>query len=138
MVDIQGFAASRFSAVRDAFAGNFEQGLENGARFTLVQAGEVVVVSAGHPPPVIRRATGEVQVADLSVDPPVGAPGESVAVGPGGNVFVANGQVFVYAPDGKPLGQIDVPERPIQLIFGGADHRTLFILTHHALYAVTV
>jgi hypothetical protein len=64
--------------------------------------------------------------------------GESVAVGPGGNVFVANGQVFVYAPDGKPLGQIDVPERPIQLIFGGADHRTLFILTHHALYAVTV
>ena len=64
--------------------------------------------------------------------------GESVAVGPGGNVFVANGQVFVYAPDGKPLGQIDVPERPLQLIFGGADHRTLFILTHHALYAVTV
>jgi len=64
--------------------------------------------------------------------------GESVAVGPRGNVFVANGQVFTYAPDGKLLGQIDVPERPIQLIFGGADHRTLFILTHHALYAVTV
>ena len=64
--------------------------------------------------------------------------GESVAVGPGGNVFVANGQVFVYAPDGAPLGRIDVPDRPLQLIFGGADHRTLFILTHHALYAVTV
>ncbi|WP_439649536.1 glycosyl hydrolase family 28-related protein [Hephaestia mangrovi] len=64
--------------------------------------------------------------------------GESVAVGPDGHVFVANGQVFAYAPDGTPLGQIDVPERPLQLIFGGADHRTLFILTHHALYAVTV
>ncbi|HVI97557.1 MAG TPA: glycosyl hydrolase family 28-related protein, partial [Sphingomonas sp.] len=64
--------------------------------------------------------------------------GESVAVGPNGNVFVANGQVFVYAPDGKPLGRIDAPDRPLQLIFGGADHRTLFILTHHALYAVTV
>ncbi|MGN6270970.1 MAG: glycosyl hydrolase family 28-related protein [Sphingomonas sp.] len=64
--------------------------------------------------------------------------GESVAVGPGGNVFVANGQVFVYASDGKPLGRIDVPDRPLQLIFGGSDHRTLFILTHHALYAVTV
>jgi hypothetical protein len=64
--------------------------------------------------------------------------GESVAVGPDGNVFVANGQVFAYAPNGKPLGRIDVPERPLQLIFGGADHRTLFILTHHALYAVTV
>ncbi|MGN6374008.1 MAG: glycosyl hydrolase family 28-related protein [Sphingomonas sp.] len=64
--------------------------------------------------------------------------GESVAVGADGRVFVANGQVFAYAPDGTPLGQIDVPERPLQLIVGGADHRTLFILTHHALYAVTV
>jgi sugar lactone lactonase YvrE len=43
--------------------------------------------------------------------------------------------VFVYAPDGKPLGQIDVPDRPLQLIVGGSDRRTLFILTHHALYA---
>jgi hypothetical protein len=64
--------------------------------------------------------------------------GESVAVDKQGNVFVANGQVFVYAPDGTALGQIEIPERPLQLIFGGADHRTLFILTHHSLYAVKV
>jgi hypothetical protein len=64
--------------------------------------------------------------------------GESVAVDAQGNVFVANGQVFVYAPDGTALGQIDVPERPLQILFGGADHRTLFILTHHSLYAVRV
>jgi sugar lactone lactonase YvrE len=43
--------------------------------------------------------------------------------------------VFVYAADGKPLGQIEVPERPLQVLFGGPDRRTLFILTHHALYA---
>jgi hypothetical protein len=61
--------------------------------------------------------------------------GESAALDHGGNVYVANGQVFVYAPDGKEIGRIDVPERPLQLIFGGADGRTLFILTHHALYA---
>jgi sugar lactone lactonase YvrE len=42
--------------------------------------------------------------------------------------------VFVYGPDGKERGRIDVPERPLQLIFGGADKRTLFILTHHSLY----
>ena len=36
----------------------------------------------------------------------------------------------------KQIGRIDVPERPLQLLFGGADGRTLFILTHHALYAV--
>ncbi len=61
--------------------------------------------------------------------------GESAAVDEKGNVYVANGQVFVYAPDGKEIGRIDVPERPLQLIFGGDDGRTLFILTHHALYA---
>jgi hypothetical protein len=61
--------------------------------------------------------------------------GESVAVDGAGRVYVANGQVFVYAPDGKPLGRIDVPDRPLQILFGGPDRRTLFILTHHALYA---
>jgi sugar lactone lactonase YvrE len=62
--------------------------------------------------------------------------GESVAVDGSGRVLVANGQVFVYAPDGRELGRIHVPERPTQLIFGGAGGRTLFILTHHNLYAM--
>lgn len=61
--------------------------------------------------------------------------GESAAVDRNGNVYVANGQVFVYGADGREIGRIDVPERPLQLIFGGADGRTLFILTHHSLYA---
>ncbi len=64
--------------------------------------------------------------------------GESVAVDGRGNVYVANGQIFVYNSAGKLIGQIDVPERPIDIIFGGADRRTLFILAHHALYAVAV
>jgi len=29
-----------------------------------------------------------------------------------------------------------VPERPIQLVFGGADHKTLFICARTSLYAV--
>jgi hypothetical protein len=61
--------------------------------------------------------------------------GESAAVDQHGNVYVANGQVFVYSPEGKEIGRIDVAERPLQLIFGGADGHTLFILTHHSLYA---
>ena len=64
--------------------------------------------------------------------------GESVAVDGQGRVFVANGQIFQYAPDGQLVGQIDVPERPLQLIFGGEGGRTLFVLTHHSLYAVTL
>jgi hypothetical protein len=61
--------------------------------------------------------------------------GESVAEGPDGRVYVANGQVFVYDANGREQGRIDVPERPLQLLFGGSDGRTLFILTHHALYS---
>jgi sugar lactone lactonase YvrE len=64
--------------------------------------------------------------------------GESVAVDGKGNVYVANGQIFVYDSAGKEIGEIDVPERPIDLAFGGADHRTLFILAHHALFAATI
>jgi hypothetical protein len=64
--------------------------------------------------------------------------GESVAVDGNGNVYVANGQIFVYDPAGKQIAELDVPERPIDILFGGADRRTLFILAHHALFAVTV
>jgi hypothetical protein len=62
--------------------------------------------------------------------------GESVAVDGKGNVYVANGQIFVYDRAGKQIGRIDVPERPIDIVFGGAGGRTLFILAHHALFAV--
>ena len=64
--------------------------------------------------------------------------GESVARAPDGTLYVANGQVFVYDPSGKPIGRIDVPDRPLQLILGGSTGRTLFILTHHALYSVRI
>jgi hypothetical protein len=64
--------------------------------------------------------------------------GESVAVDSKGRLFVANGQIYVYDAAGKALGRIDTPERPLQLIFGGVDNQTLFILTHHSLYSLDV
>ena len=63
--------------------------------------------------------------------------GESVTTDADGNVYIAAGQIFVYAPDGHFLKQIDVPERPIDLIFGGKDHNTLYILARTSLYAMT-
>ena len=62
--------------------------------------------------------------------------GESVVQDERGRVYVAAGQILVYGPEGKLAGRIDVPERPIDLVFGGEDHRTLYILTHQSLYAV--
>jgi sugar lactone lactonase YvrE len=61
-----------------------------------------------------------------------------VAVDGKGNVYVANGQIFVYNPEAQLIGEIDVPERPIDIVFGGARRRTLFILAHHELFAATL
>jgi hypothetical protein len=64
--------------------------------------------------------------------------GESVVADATGRVYVANGQIFVYGANGDQVGRIDVPERPLQLLFGGANRQTLFILTHHSLYSVNM
>src|SRR3569833_2981998 len=56
--------------------------------------------------------------------------GESVATDAKGRVYLANGQVFVYGANGGQLGVIDVPDRPLQLLLGGANRQTLLILTH--------
>ena len=61
--------------------------------------------------------------------------GESLAQDVDGNVYLAAGQIYAYTPAGKPLGTIDVPERPHDILFGGPDHRTLYLLTDHSLYA---
>jgi len=51
-------------------------------------------------------------------------------------VYIAAGQIHVYSPAGKLVDTIEVPERPLQLVFGGADRRTLFIPARTSLYAV--
>lgn len=62
--------------------------------------------------------------------------GESVTTDSRGNVYIAAGQIYVYDPAGKLIDTIKVPERPIQLVFGGVDRRTLFIAARTSLYSV--
>jgi hypothetical protein len=62
--------------------------------------------------------------------------GEYVTVDEKGNVYIAAGQVFVYDPSGHRFDTIEIPERPSQLLFGGSDGHTLFILARSSLYAV--
>ncbi len=60
--------------------------------------------------------------------------GEGVAAAPNGNVYIAAGTLFEYKPDGTLVREITVPERPTDLIFGGHDGRSLYILARTGLY----
>jgi gluconolactonase len=48
----------------------------------------------------------------------------------------APGGVWVYAPDGRHLGKIAVPELVANLAWGGDDWRTLFMCATHSVYSV--
>lgn len=50
-----------------------------------------------------------------------------------GNVYIADGQVYVYSPAGTLIATIKTPERPTGLCFG-PDPRTLFITGHNSLF----
>jgi CubicO group peptidase (beta-lactamase class C family) len=66
MVDISGFAAPKYARVKDAFAANFAEDLERGARFTLVEAGEVVVdLWAGYADRALSRPFDETTVTPI-------------------------------------------------------------------------
>ena len=49
-----------------------------------------------------------------------------------GNVYIADGQVYMYDSTGKQIGLIKVPERPTSLTFGAG--RRLFITSHNSLF----
>ena len=99
--------------------------------FTITKPGARVYVSAAGEARTYTATVGpNGALHDLKVFAERG--GESVATDGSGRVYLANGQVFVYSPEGREVGFIDVPERPLQLLVSG---NTLFILTHHTLYA---
>ena len=116
------FLGWRFSDALDAYG------------FTTARVGSRVFVSNESENKTYSGVLGAAgAVTDLK--PFANRGGESVAVDAQGRVYVANGQVFVYAPDGRELRRIDVPERPLQLVVSEAAGGRLFILAHHALFS---
>lgn len=54
-----------------------------------------------------------------------------------GRLFSSAGDgVHIFAPDGKLIGKILVPETPANLCFGGKDSKTLFITARTSLYSI--
>ncbi|HXH86713.1 MAG TPA: SMP-30/gluconolactonase/LRE family protein [Nitrospira sp.] len=53
-----------------------------------------------------------------------------------GNIYLTTRVVAVYNKDGEKIEEIEVPERPANVTFGGIDNQTLFITARTSLYAV--
>ncbi|HEX5132775.1 MAG TPA: glycosyl hydrolase family 28-related protein [Candidatus Krumholzibacteria bacterium] len=62
--------------------------------------------------------------------------GTSVVTDAAGNVYIAEGEIRLYDRHGKPLGVLEIPERPGSLAFGGADRRTLYVAARTSLYSI--
>lgn len=58
------------------------------------------------------------------------------AVDARGNVYIGDGEVYVYDAGGKLLRMLHVPERPTALALGGAGSQILYMTGHNAVYAI--
>jgi len=53
-----------------------------------------------------------------------------------GNLYLAEADIIVFDADGKRLGVIDIPQRPTNVCFGGAQGKTLFVTARTAVYTL--
>ena len=73
-------------------------------------------------------------LADKKIFAPEGSDG--MTIDSRGNVYLTNRVVAVYSRDGEKIAEIEVPEGPANVTFGGANRRTLFITARTSLYSV--
>jgi gluconolactonase len=93
-------------------------------------------------PKHIRRfavaADGSLSGGDVFCTLDAGVP-DGIRVDTTGRVWSSAGDgAHIFAPSGKLIGKILVPEGPANLCFGGADGRTLFLTARKSLYAIKV
>lgn len=60
----------------------------------------------------------------------------NAAVDKEGNVYIADGQIYIFDKEGHEKGCIEVPERPTTIQFGGKEGNTLFITSRKSFYRV--
>jgi len=53
-----------------------------------------------------------------------------------GNVYLTFGKVLIFNPGGEKIGEIEIPENPSNLCFGGKDRKTLFITARTSVYTL--
>lgn len=53
-----------------------------------------------------------------------------------GNVYLTMGKIWVYSPEGKLIEEIEVPESPSNVCFGGKKRNVLFITARTSVYTL--
>jgi len=53
-----------------------------------------------------------------------------------GNVYLTSGKVWIYSPTGELKAEIEVPESPSNVCFGGSDRDILFITARSSVYTL--
>jgi gluconolactonase len=75
---------------------------------------------------------------DATSDQRTGAP-DGMKVDQKGNVYSAGpGGVWIFSPEGKHLGTLDIPERVGNVAWGGADHKTLYVAASSSIYRISL
>jgi gluconolactonase len=73
---------------------------------------------------------------DATSDTRPGAPG-GVKVDQKGNIYSAGpGGVWIFSPEGKHLGTLDIPEPVGDIAWGSADHKTLYVAASSSIYCI--
>ena len=65
------------------------------------------------------------------------AGGDGLTIDTNGNLYITTALgLQVFAPSGKQLGIIKVPEHPANVTFGGKNNQTLYVTARKSLYAI--
>ncbi len=73
---------------------------------------------------------------DATEDTRPGSP-DGMKVDEQGNIYSAGpGGVWIFSPEGKPIGTILIPEKAANLAWAGADRKTLYITASSSIYRV--
>ncbi len=75
---------------------------------------------------------------DATSDTRPGSP-DGMKVDRNGNVYSSGpGGIWIFSPEGKPLGTILMPENASNVAWGGGDRKTLYITASSSVYRVTL
>ena len=96
-----------------------------------------------HPDPDFHKLAAGVHCYEVNQDGQLGKKlfslqqgSDGMTVDAKGNLYTTHEKVTIFTADGKKLEQIEVPESPANICFGGDDFKTLFITARTSLYSL--